>query len=255
MNNKEQKYCVYMHTNKINNHFYIGITSLSPNKRYGKNGSNYKECTYFWNAIQKYGWDNFEHKILFDGLTKEEACNKEIELISKMKMKYPNCCYNILLGGDLGRAGMSATEECKEKFRGANNPVARSVICIETNQIFDTETEAAKFYDLDRSNLGRACRTGIACGKLENKKLHWAYYNKNTKEIQSVQIKTRCRRVYCMTTGVYFNSLKEGAQHYNVSRDSVWYSCSHGGVVSHGYAWKYADDIECEDDLCDKIAG
>ena len=50
-----------------------------PEKRWGVNGRNYKSSPHFYSAIQKYGWDNFEHNILFTNLTKEEACLKEQE--------------------------------------------------------------------------------------------------------------------------------------------------------------------------------
>lgn len=78
---EEKKYTVYIHRNKLNNKCYIGITSKSPRVRWG-NGSRYcgksKNGEYkqpkFAHAIQKYGWDNFEHNILFTNLTKEKAC-------------------------------------------------------------------------------------------------------------------------------------------------------------------------------------
>ena len=69
----EAKYIVYCHTNKINNKKYIGQTCRSLEIRSGKNGHQYHACTYFGNAIQKYGWDNFEHEILFEDLSKESA--------------------------------------------------------------------------------------------------------------------------------------------------------------------------------------
>ena len=67
-------YIVYQHKNKINNKVYIGITSQIPERRWGSNGCNYKSSPHFYSAIQKYGWDNFEHNILFTNLTKEKAC-------------------------------------------------------------------------------------------------------------------------------------------------------------------------------------
>ena len=53
--------------------YYIGI-SCKKNliERWGRNGEGYKVQP-FYNAIQKYGWDNIEHKILFENLTVEEA--------------------------------------------------------------------------------------------------------------------------------------------------------------------------------------
>ena len=59
----EEKYYVYSHRNKINNKIYIGITKQNPTVRWGVDGKRYKDSPRFWNAIQKYGWDNFEHEI------------------------------------------------------------------------------------------------------------------------------------------------------------------------------------------------
>ncbi len=67
-------YIVYQHKNKINGKIYIGITMQEPEKRWGSNGCNYKSSPHFYAAIKKYGWDNFEHNILFTNLTKKQAC-------------------------------------------------------------------------------------------------------------------------------------------------------------------------------------
>ena len=75
-------YTVYQHKNKINGKVYIGITSQKPEQRW-RNGEGYKSSPHFYSAIQKYGWDNFEHNILFVELTKEQACLKEQELIKE----------------------------------------------------------------------------------------------------------------------------------------------------------------------------
>ena len=72
---EERNYCVYAHTNLINGKMYIGISGDDPRKRWVR---GYKGSTRFYNAIQKYGWDNFDHVILVDELTKEEACEIEI---------------------------------------------------------------------------------------------------------------------------------------------------------------------------------
>lgn len=240
--NKENCYILYMHINKINMHFYIGITSLKPSQRFGKNGGNYKQCTYFWNAIQKYGWDNFEHVIIANNLTKEEACKYEVDLIEHMKIERPNCCYNILIGGDLGRKDIAITEEYRDKFRSNKNPVAKSVICVETNKVFDTIVEASKFYNIDRRNIIRACKTGRTCGKLGEKRLHWAYFNKINNDFNLIERKQHERKVYCETTKMYFNSIQKASKYYNVEYDSIWWSCKYGSVTKYGFRWRYADD-------------
>lgn len=115
---ESKKYTVYMHINKINNKKYIGITKLPVYKRWGNNGSGYKnnKQLIFYRAIQKYGWDNFEHKILYENLSQEEACNLEIELIKEHKTQDRNFGYNIQAGGQLGNAGITFSEKSKEKM-------------------------------------------------------------------------------------------------------------------------------------------
>ena len=93
-------YIVYCHTNQINGKQYIGITSMSLEERCGKNGTRYKNCIAFWRAIQKYGWDNFGHKILAYDLTREKANELEIYYISKFNTISPNG-YNLAPGGEV----------------------------------------------------------------------------------------------------------------------------------------------------------
>ena len=99
----ENIWCVYIHTNKINNKKYIGISS-NVKKRWSGNGSAYYEQV-FGAAIQKYGWDNFEHEILFHNLSKEEACKYEQELIEQYQTFNHEYGYNCSKGGESGSYG------------------------------------------------------------------------------------------------------------------------------------------------------
>lgn len=117
----ENNYSVYMHVNKENNKKYIGITKTSTSKRWGCNGKGYRnnKQPLFNRAIEKYGWENFEHVILFDNLSQDEACNKEVELISKYNTQNPEFGYNIQPGGQLGNTGIKFSEETKKKMSEA----------------------------------------------------------------------------------------------------------------------------------------
>lgn len=107
------KCCVYVHTNKINGKKYVGQTSIKPERRWN-NGNGYKTQPYFYRAIQKYGWDNFDHEIISSGLTQEEADNFEILLIDKLNTLDNRYGYNTCSGGRIG--GHPQTEETRKKM-------------------------------------------------------------------------------------------------------------------------------------------
>ena len=90
------KYIIYAHKNKINKKMYIGQTCQSPAKRWGMHGQRYKNQV-FYNAILKYGWDNFEHIILEKGLSKDEANKREQYYIQKYKTTDKQFGYNITI--------------------------------------------------------------------------------------------------------------------------------------------------------------
>lgn len=111
MKTNDKKYTIYMHISPSMKK-YIGITSLSPNKRWKSDGRGYKEQPYFWNAIQKYGWENFKHEILVENVTFEDACRLEQEFIQYYKTYDEAYGYNLTLGGE----GRLLTDEQKKKL-------------------------------------------------------------------------------------------------------------------------------------------
>ena len=66
-------YTIYAHVNKQNGKMYIGQTKAEDLTRRWTGGNGYKGCNYFYAAIQKYGWNGFDHVILQTGLTADEA--------------------------------------------------------------------------------------------------------------------------------------------------------------------------------------
>lgn len=125
-----EKYYVYKHTTP-NDKVYIGITKHNPSIRWGKGGYGYRTQVIFYRAIQKYGWDNIKHEILFNSLTREEAEKKEIELIAQYKSDDRQFGYNVSSGGhalsDEGieriskaQKGRHLSDETRERIRLAN---------------------------------------------------------------------------------------------------------------------------------------
>lgn len=179
---KKRVYTVYMHTNLINNKKYIGITRQKPERRFRTNGYGYKGCSHFYSAIQKYGWDNFKHEVLFCNLTQKEAEMFEVELIKYYKSNNKKYGYNIQNGGqtqytisDIGREnlrkshlGKKVSEQTKQKIRlsmlnryGENNPMygkGKKVICLETGEIFNSVRLAGDKFNIDTSSIIKVCR-------------------------------------------------------------------------------------------------
>lgn len=72
-------YRVYIHI-LPNNTIYIGQTKQSLKERW-ENGRGYSHNSFFTNLIKKYGWDNIDHLLYKDNLTKKEADTIERDLI------------------------------------------------------------------------------------------------------------------------------------------------------------------------------
>lgn len=184
----DDSYSVYKHTNLVNGKIYIGITRRAPQDRWGKDGCNYKTSgnIHFSSAIEKYGWDNFSHEVLFAGLSKKEAESKEVELIAAYKTTDPNFGYNIQNGGNsIGRmtdeikqkiskanTGKTRTDEAKQRMREAalkrtedqRKYSYKRVMCIETGEVYKSITYAGQILNVCTSNISRSCKKNMACG-------------------------------------------------------------------------------------------
>lgn len=101
-------YVVYMHT-VPNGKVYIGITKHNPpERRWGKGGRRYKNNVSFWKDIQKYGWSNIKHDILYSDIPVDLARQKERMLISSYDSMNPLYGYNHTSGGDVSTQEFSA---------------------------------------------------------------------------------------------------------------------------------------------------
>ena len=91
-------------------------------QRFRKEGKGYVKCTHFYRAIEKYGWDNFEHIILEENIKNlAEANEKEKYWIAYYNATDKNKGYNCTTGGN---EGSTWSEEAKraqsERFKGEN---------------------------------------------------------------------------------------------------------------------------------------
>lgn len=222
-------YKVYRHISPSGK-MYIGITRQDIKKRWA-NGRGYKDCPAFRKAIQKYGWDNIKHEILLENLTKEEAEQKEIELIAKYKSNQKQYGYNIENGGNC--CG-THSEETKRKIGLANKG---KIVTQETSKKL-SESHKGKyigeqngFFGKHHSEKVKKEHSEFMKGNQYNKGKH---HSEEFKEIKSKQMhekykdggNPKCKKVIQTSPDgslikEYF-SLREAARTYKVSTATIY---------------------------------
>lgn len=96
LNNYKNKYVVYLLTFP-NQKKYCGYSSNI--KKRWSNPNQYRECHLVYNAIQKYGWDNIEAKILASFDNKQQALKTEKIFIDYYQLLDRSKGYNLVPGG------------------------------------------------------------------------------------------------------------------------------------------------------------
>lgn len=260
-NNIEAVWTVYMHKNKLNGKMYIGITSRPPEIRWGNNGSQYtfakNPC--FHNAIKKYGWDNFEHIILFENLTEEEAKKTEQKLI----LEYHTCVYddnkmgyNMTFGGEgaLGRIPNETTRhKMSESHKGESNAFYGKHHSEETKQKLSKDRkgkgvgENNPFYGKSHSEETKQKLSKYASTRIrdknpnygnhtlagENHPLYGKHLSEETKRKISETRKCKytgknspiAKPVYCYETKTVYSTIREASEQLNVDSSSIGKVC------------------------------
>ena len=251
----ERCFSVYIHESPSGKK-YVGITGRPLKKRWG-NGHHYEDCRAFKQAIEKYGWESITSHIVSVGLTKEEAERAEKYLIAKYQTTDRRYGYNILNGGDIsegiseeGRKRLSEfhknrkrTDETRRKQRQAkiNSGKARSVVCYETGEVFETATDAAR-------SLGMSTRT---LGEFINvpDRTFGGYHWVSPELLGSYspvenKIERKKRKIEVIETGEVFNSTKEAAICFKTSTSCIVNACKGRLRSIRGYHLKYFDKTE-----------
>ena len=253
----DKKYIIYKHVNKTNGKVYIGQTCMTPNSRW-RNGKGYIYNSYFYNAIKKYGWDNFEHIIVAENLTQDEANIMEEELIKLYQSTNRDKGYNIMFGGN----NHALSEETKSKLSKAakdrmNNYTEEEMREIgakisaalsgENNGFYGkkhTEETRRKMKN-NHPHLSGENHPMYGYKHSEETKKEWSKKRKG-KKLYGDNPKARAVIQYDMNMNYIqtFSTIKEayenvGCNHGNIS------SCCRGKIKScGGYKWRYADEYD-----------
>lgn len=217
MSNSVRDYKVYKHTCP-NGKVYIGIAlDISDRWRCGKGYKN----QVFARAIKKYGWENITHEILFTGLSKEEACKKEIELIAQYRSNEKEYGYNCTIGGD-GTNGYKYTEEQRK--------------AVSDRQKGRTLSEQHKI-NIGKANIGKHKLSEERIQQLrESRKYNFEPWNKNksvrTREIIQCDLDGNEIKRFVSAHSAF---IETGATH-------ILCCCKGARKTSKGFIWKFADN-------------
>jgi group I intron endonuclease len=217
-----------------NKKVYIGITSLNPERRWRK-GEGYKNNKHFYSAILKYGWNNIEHIVMFEDLTKQEACEKEKELILKMKSHDRAFGYNFTFGGE----SYEFTPEIKEKLK-VNHSHA-------WNGRHHSEETKAK---ISKANKGRMFSEEHK-EKIKKNHSHCKTFEGRHHSIESRRKISEnhfrlygadnpsAKKVKCVETGIIFETIKEAADQTHANKNHISSCCNGHRKTCGGYHWEF----------------
>lgn len=182
---------------------YVGMTGIKTWKRWGY-GRGYKDIPRFYEAIEKYGWNNIQHEIVASGLTKEEAAHMEKLLIQKLDLTNPDKGYNTLVGTEALPETLRKQSKSIREFYAKNGPYPSPRL---GTGVLQTMT--------DRHN------SEYAGGKQKSK--------------------GSVRRVRCIDTGMEYESVVDAANATGINVHHIYGNALGARVDAGGMQWEYID--------------
>lgn len=195
-NEKEiRKFKIYVHINKHNGKLYIGQTCKDERFRWN-NRKGYIGCHHFWNAIQKDGWNSFNHIVLFE-VNSQELTNISEEFINALK-----------------NYGIKHNQ--------------KQVICLNDLTIYDSLSKAGKSKNVSEGKISRCCNKKANYAGNDEKlgKLLWEFYNETKQYKISKYIPKNLKQCKCLTTNKVFTSTQEASDEYAINKNTIAWVCN-----------------------------
>ncbi len=236
---QDNRWCVYIHISPSQK-YYVGITGRSPQERWGSGGCGYRNQPFF-RAIEKYGWNNFQHIILANNLTEEKAKAMEKDLIASLGSNRRENGYNITVGGD-GIVGVSRfgeknsfygkrhTEETKQKMR-----LAHAIVTGERNPFYGRHHS-----DMTKAKIS-AARRGKMCG-MDNPNFGKHLSSERIEQIRIQKSRPVCQFDLDMNYVCEYTSTKEAELATGINHSLICRVCRGKMKSIHGSKWLYKED-------------
>jgi len=255
---------IYLITNSVTGSQYVG-KSVNIHRRVLQHfcqlnsGNHYN--TYLQRAWDKYGNGAFDVSVL-ELCDKSELDNKEVMYIEKYDTYHNG--YNLTLVGDGGH-GVIVSDETRQKLRLARSATWRSVVLLNTGDVFECVADAARQYHTDSSSITMCCNhIRRYAGVFDNQKLVWSYYDDYIKfskdDIRTLilQAEIQNKGGYCeqakgvvlLNTGEVFDCVTTAAEHFSISPSQISRVCVgkglRAGTMPDGtpMVWRHYSDYE-----------
>lgn len=211
---------IYCHT-APNGKRYVGQTRNRPEQRWS-NGHGYDSQQHFRRAIEKYGWDNFEHVVLCSVSSKEDADFLERWFISRWDTCNPDKGYNRAAGG-AGPCGVPWDDERKQAFSeymsGENNPMYGKHHSPETIALM-SKNRSGKFISPEM----REFRTGVLLKANKDRQI----------PVRQLDLDGNLIATYA--------GVSEAEKVNGFNHASIWNVCRGNTDMAYGCRWEYVDD-------------
>lgn len=233
-----------------------------PEQRWN-NGHGYHNQLFF-NAVKKYGWNNFIHEIVLCNLTKQEAEMFEIAMIRYYKTQDRTYGYNQDGGGNSAggrpyyvKNNISKTMKNKSINMGANNPMygkhgldndaSKPVFCVELNKIYNSISDASRELNVVFQNISKVCKgeRNTAGG------YHWYFLENTSNDFLKTNIATEDhkidkkygkKKVICIETKSVYKSIHEASKKTGANKTQISKCCRGLSYTSNKLHWAYYEE-------------
>ena len=252
----KRTFIIYKITNLINGKIYIGQTVQEFKCRINQ----HKSCktSLIGQAIQKYGWDNFNPEVVEKCRSIEELNEREKYWITELNTITPNG-YNLETGGYNGIPS-SVTRKKKSiaaKKRLKNSELRTRIAKTLTGRKDSDEVRANK----SAAQKKRYAENPEAC-KIQSEGLHKRFSKAKERKKQSERLKKykaehpvseetrrklseaqkkRRKKVLCIETKEIFESISAAAKHLNTEPTRISRVCRGVRKTYHGYHLEFVD--------------
>jgi len=205
---------IYRIINKVTQQTYIGQTTQDLYERWRQHKKSQSNCRYLKSALNKYGVDNFEFKLICIGFD-DKLNDLEIYYINKYNSAVPNG-YNLKLGGNNGG---KHNEETKKKI---------SETLKKTLSITKRESKLGRPHTEETKTKLSKALTGIK------------QKQETIKKRSKLLIKHRVFKIDKETKNILeiFNGYTEAAKNVGTSKNAIWKVCNGKGNTANGFIWK-----------------